>query len=341
MEIKGIDVSKYQSYIDFNKVKNDGIEFVIIRASYGRNTTGYINKGVDEFFEQNYSNAKAAGLKVGAYHYTYARNVDQAREEAEFFLKRLSGKTFEYPVVLDIEDERYKTMSKSLVTDIAVTFLETLENAGYFAMIYSYRYFFQEYIDDSRLKAYAHWVAEWSSKLNYDANYGIWQYTSKGTVNGINTHVDRNVSYEDYEAIIKGGVFNGFNKEDNPQDDDTNKPEDKPDKDEEQKFKTIYVVKKGDTLSKIAGMYGTSYQKLAQYNKINNPNLIYPGQKIIIPGSDNKGSDTITYVVKKGDTLWDIANKYKTNVDRIVRDNNINNKDLIYPGQRIIIHGVR
>ncbi|MFZ7130844.1 MAG: GH25 family lysozyme [Eubacteriales bacterium] len=210
INIKGIDVSKWQGNIDWNKVKEDGIEFAIIRSSYGRNTSGYINRGVDERFEENYKGAKSVGINVGAYHYCYARNVEQAREEAYFFISRTNGKIFEYPLVLDIEDPRYTDMDNKLVTNIATTFLEILEDAGFFAMIYSYRYFFQKYIDDSMLKPYAHWVAEFDSALDYGGDYGIWQYSSKGSINGINTRVDLDISYIDYARIINEKGLNGI-----------------------------------------------------------------------------------------------------------------------------------
>lgn len=95
----------------------------------------------------------------------------------------------------------------------------------------------------------------------------------------------------------------------------------------------VHTVKPGETLSSIAKKYNTTYQKLVKYNNIKDPNLIYPGQKIKIPGSNK----TITYKVKAGDTLSSIAKKYNTSVNKIAKDNNIKNPNLIYPGQKLVI----
>lgn len=97
---KGIDVSKHQGKIDWHRVKNSGVDFAILRAGYGK----YDNQK-DERFEENYSNAKNAGIKLGAYHYSYAKSVDDAKKEAEIFLKWISGKQFEYPVAFDVEEK--------------------------------------------------------------------------------------------------------------------------------------------------------------------------------------------------------------------------------------------
>lgn len=321
--MKGIDVSRYQKDIDFEKVKADGIDFVIIRSSYGRNTSSYVNKGVDEKYEVNYKNARKAGLNIGAYHYCYANNVQQSREEAQFFLKMLRSKLFEYPVVLDIENEKYRNMNKNLVTDIAIAFLEVLEAAGYFAMIYSYRYFFQHYINDSRLSKYAHWVAEYNNSLNYKGHYGIWQHTSVGKVNGITTNVDLNISYVNYPSIIRSSRLNGFAS--SPVEDKTS----------EESF-LYYTIKRGDTLSEIASKYRTTIARLKELNSIKDVNKIYTGQQLKIPISG--GNEVVFYTVVKGDSLTAIAKRFNTSVSKLVKDNNISNPDLIYTGQILKIN---
>ena len=208
--MKGIDVSKHQGNIDWNKVKADGIDFAIIRSSYGRNTEGFINKGVDERFEENYAEAKAIGIHIGAYHYLYADTVSKAEEEAQFFLKMLSGKQFDYPVFLDIEDGNQKKLSKAINAELIKTFCEIIENAGYYVGVYSYKSFLDNNINYDSIKQYDIWLAQWASKPTWDGNFGVWQYTSDGSVNGISGRVDMNESYKDYPTIIKEKGLNGL-----------------------------------------------------------------------------------------------------------------------------------
>jgi lysozyme len=130
MQVKGIDISKWQGAIDFQKVKNSGIKFVIIRAGYG-------TKGKDEFFEANYKKAKAAGLHVGAYWYSYADGFKEASEEADAFLRALFGKQFDYPVYLDMEEKSQLDAGMDFCSGLIKTFCGKLEAAGYFAGFYT------------------------------------------------------------------------------------------------------------------------------------------------------------------------------------------------------------
>lgn len=318
---KGIDVSKWQGNIDWQKVKAAGIEFAILRASYGDGTSRFINNGRDEKFEQNYQEAKKAGIPVGAYHYCYARNIEEAKKEAEFFLSVIKGKQFEYPVILDLEDENQQDIDKTTLTDMAIAFLDMIEKAGYYAMLYSNKHWLENKLDYERLKRFDIWLAQWAEKPTWEGNFGIWQYTSDGSVDGIQGRVDMNIAYRDYPTIIKKAGLNGFGG-------------DKPPSRSESEREVVYTVKKGDTLSKIAAMFKTTVEKLVQLNKIKDPNLIFPGQKIKITGSENK---EIVYTVQSGDTLWEIAKKYNTTVEKLARDNGIKNPNLIYPGQKLVI----
>jgi GH25 family lysozyme M1 (1,4-beta-N-acetylmuramidase) len=197
--MKGIDVSKHQGVIDWKKVKADDIDFAMIRASFGRNGDGFKNNGIDDMFEDNYKNAKAAGVKVGAYHYCYADTLAEAHKEADNFLTRLKGKTFDYPVALDLEDgETTGKLSDKEITDIAIAFLEDVKKAGYDVMIYCNKYWFTSKVEDSRLKNYPHWLAEWKDKPTYSGKFDMWQYTSDGRVSGIKGRVDMNEGYKDY-----------------------------------------------------------------------------------------------------------------------------------------------
>ena len=203
---RGIDVSKWQGDINWKKVAADGVDFAMIRSSYGSEHT-------DEKLKKNVSGCEKYGIDYGFYHYTYAKSASEARKEAKYFLKTIKNYDPSYPIVLDIEEEYFKKMSRKKVTDIIVAFMEELENAGYYAMIYSSPNFINNYTDFSRLTKYDIWIACWGDeeRLNsyYDGHYGMWQYSSTGSVNGINGDVDLDYSYKDYAYII---AKNGLNK---------------------------------------------------------------------------------------------------------------------------------
>jgi len=202
---KGIDVSKHQGLIDWQKVKGAGVDFAMLRAGYGR----YDNQK-DERFEENYANAKAAGVKVGAYLYSYAKSVDDAKKEAETFLKWINGKQFEYPVAFDVEEKPQSDKGKQFVSDIIRAFCEVVEKAGYYVCIYANKYWLDNFVDDDCKKKYDVWLAQWSDKATYGGSYGIWQYSSQGSIDGISGRSDLDESYKDYYSIIKNKGLNGF-----------------------------------------------------------------------------------------------------------------------------------
>jgi uncharacterized protein YjdB len=208
--IKGIDVSRWQGTINWNLVKADGIQFAVLRSSYGDGTSRFVNNGTDITYESNYAGAKANGIAVGAYHYSYATTVEQAVQEANFFISKLRGKQFEYPIVIDIEDSSQSILGKQTVTDIALVYLNMIKQAGYYPMVYTSKYFFTSILDDTRLTGYDHWVAQYYTTLTYPGQTAMWQYTSSGTVNGISGTVDMNTSYVDYATKIKALKLNGF-----------------------------------------------------------------------------------------------------------------------------------
>ena len=203
--LRGIDVSKWQGTINWKKVASSGIDFAMIRSSYGSEHT-------DEMLQKNVEGCEKYGVDYGFYHYTYAKTVAEARKEAKYFLSRIKNYDPSYPVVLDIEEEYFKQMDRKKVTDIIVAFMTELENAGYYASVYSYAIFFRDNVDMSRIKKYDIWIASWGDeeKLNnaYDGNYGMWQYSSTGTVSGISGDVDLNYAYKNYAEIIKKNGLN-------------------------------------------------------------------------------------------------------------------------------------
>ena len=191
MTLKGIDVSAHQGKIDWKKVAKDGVQFAVIRAGYGREL-----KQKDKQFERNYAGAKATGIKVGAYWYSYADSVKRAEEEAKTCLKVLEGKTFDLPIFFDQEYEKsILALSTKTRTDIALKFLETVKEAGRICGLYSSTDFITTKLQTSRLGQYPLWLAEYGSKLHYTGKVWAWQYTSKGRVSGIKGNVDCNYGY--------------------------------------------------------------------------------------------------------------------------------------------------
>lgn len=204
----GIDLSEHNGHIDFSKVKSAGIDFVMIREGYG--SDGLYENQVDKFYAENYSGAKKAGLMVGAYHYLYAANTEEAITEAKGFLENLKGKQFEMPIVLDIEETVQSELPISTVDSIIKAFMDVCEKAGYFCALYSYESFLTNKISLSLRDKYSIWCANTSGTPKI--KYGIHQYSFKGTINGVNGFVDLNCAYIDYPSIIKNGGFNGYPK---------------------------------------------------------------------------------------------------------------------------------
>lgn len=224
---KGIDVSRWQGNVDFNKVKKVGYDFVIINAGYGR----YINQK-DPYFEQNYKNAKAAGLGVGAYWYSYATNASEAKQEAQVFLQAIAGKQFDYPVAYDIEDTKQRGLSNSVIGDMIDAFCGHLEANGYYVCLYSYADFLNNKVPAQCKQKYDVWVAAFNvNKPPYNSPYGMWQYTSTGGVSGVNGNCDCNYAYKDYPSIIKNAGLNKFPKpvakKEEPKKTEAKKPETK------------------------------------------------------------------------------------------------------------------
>ena len=316
---EGIDVSSWQQNIDFAAVRNAGIEIVYMKSSEG---SSYI----DSYFETNYRNAKANGLKVGFYHYVTARTTEQARAQATFFAKVISGKEPDCKLAMDFEN--FGNLSTTQVNEISRVFLETLENlTNKEVLIYSNAYSART-IFSSSLSNYPLWVANYGVSEPGDngkwSTWVGWQYTDTGKISGISGYVDR-----DY--FTDGVLLSNTTPIPEPETSNNNNSIEN----------NIYTIKSGDTLSEIALEYGTTVSNILSLNPlITNPNLIYPGQNIIINTSNSNDSVmNTTYTVKRGDTLSEIALKYNTTVSNLANLNNISNPNLIYPGQVITING--
>ena len=203
MRSKGIDVSEHQGHIDWAKVAKDGVQFAVIRAGYGRELSQK-----DDYFEQNYTAAKKAGIQVGAYWYSYANSVKRAEEEAKTCLKVLEGKKFDLPIFFDQEYEKsILALSSKTRTDIILKFLEIIQAAGRKCGLYSSTNFITTKLQASRLRQYPLWIAEYGFKLHYPGTVWAWQYTSTGRVSGIKGHVDCNHGYFAQQQNTSDGLL--------------------------------------------------------------------------------------------------------------------------------------
>lgn len=206
---QGADLSKFNRYVDMRLAKKNGMDFVILKAG-----SGY--SGEDPKFQQNYNNAKAAGLNVGAYWYSYAVNVEEAKEEAVRYMKILGKKQFEYPVYLDFEDPSQRKIPKKTKTDMAIAFMSILEKNGFYTGLYSSGSWINNQFERERLKDYDIWIAHWhvTNPNCYTPDYGMWQFTNKSKIKGVpdtgEGGVDMNYSYKNYPKIIKDAKLNNF-----------------------------------------------------------------------------------------------------------------------------------
>lgn len=328
MEIKGIDVSHWQGIIDWGLVKNSGVEFAIIKA--GGSDDGFYT---DSKFESNYAGAKAVGLPIGAYYFVGKDFVSSAdgKADADRFIEILKGKSFEYPVYLDIESTNPK--DKEGVTDAAISFCRQMENAGYFVGIYGSDIgTFRTRLDNERLDNWTKWVANYSHEPSYVTDYKMWQHSSNGNISGIKANVDLNICYVDYPTIIKAGGFNGFwgaeveePKVENPV---TTK---KHSIGETVEFNEIFAS--CDSKEALKPLYTSG--KITDIREGRNPYLINEGMGWI---NDNSiVTNTVkTYTVQTNDSLWKIAQEQLGNGARyteIANLNGIKDSNLIYPGQ--------
>jgi lysozyme len=254
-KFKGIDVSHWQGDIDWFAVKGDGVQFAFIKATQGTKT-------IDDKMEDNIKGATKYKIPVGAYHFAEFDTVAEAHQEAKFFLDAVKEFDFNYPLVLDLEINK-SHVSKSQLTDSAIAFLEDVEKAGHFVLLYTSKYFMEQNLDAVKLKPYALWIARYGDELGMTAD--VWQYSSSGKVNGIKGYVDMNISYRDFALEIQLM-------------EERRKPKEKI---------VTYTVKSNDNLASIAMTYNTSVNKILKLNPaIDNKNVIYPKQKIKVP--DNR-----------------------------------------------------
>lgn len=211
-----MDVSRWQGRIDWDTVKRSGkIDGVILKAMSTNRKLSKRKDGlyIDPTFERNYAECKRVGLPVGVYYYTYATDKEMADAELALLKTALTGKTFELPISVDVEDNKIKKMSTQALTDLAAYALATVERWGFYALLYVGLNFAQTelYMGDAALRKYDVWLARYprdksktkpEDKPKTDFSFGMWQYTSTASVPGVSGNVDLSHAYKDYAAII-------------------------------------------------------------------------------------------------------------------------------------------
>ena len=320
----GIDISEFQSKMNLDKAKSEGVKFAILRAGY----TGYgkaKGKAKDSVFEKHYSKCKQINIPVGAYWFSRATSKEEGTKEAEYMYNNcLKGKQFEYPIYIDVEDSVYQAKAgKQAVTNGIIGFCEYLENKGYYVGIYANTNWFKNYMYTDQLKDYDKWVAQWSTSRPSSIEGGMWQFG--GESNYVRTNkvagmtCDQDYAYKDYPSIMKNCGLNGYTatkKEDN-----TNTPSE-PRKSVEQLAQEVLEGKWGNGADRKNALTNAGYNYEEVQSKVNE--LMHANKETI-------------YIVQKGDTLSSIAKKYNTTYQKIAKDNNISNPNLIYPRQKLII----
>lgn len=292
---KGIDVSTWQKDINYNKLKEQGIEFAIIRDGYGKNKTQK-----DNMFEKHYNGFKNACIKIGVYHYSYMTSVEGAIQEAKTCLEFIKGKEFDLPIFLDLEEKRTANLGKEKITEGALAFCNVIKDGGYQAGVYANLNWFTNYVNPYNIIENGNkiWLAEWNNKITADFNVDFWQYSSKGQIEGIAGNVD--LDYEVKEEV---------------------NPEPKP------------IEKTVEELAKevINGLWGNGNERYKKLTEAGYNYQVVQNKVNEILGVTKK----LYYTIKSGDTLTRISNKFGVSIEQLVDWNNIKNPNLIYAGQLI------
>lgn len=321
--LKGIDISEWQGSINFESVKEDGIEVVYIRAGEGSDYE-------DAYFTAHYEGARTAHLKIGFYHYVTATSTEEAKVQAQYFANLIKDKHMDCRPAMDFES--FGDLSENEINAIAQTYLDTLTQlTNITPLLYTDEYNAANLWLPS-LNQYPLWIAEYDvtapSSLGPWENWSGFQYSDTGNIKGIVGHVD--LDYFNETTFIT--------KTEHPI------PDLKPTPPVVSNYFT-YIVQPADTLSALASRFHTTIQTLVKLNHIPNPNLIYIGQTLKIPKSPSSSEPSkpitptpddfsfIDYTVQPGDNLSTIAQNYHTTVNTLVKLNHIANPNLIYINQ--------
>lgn len=212
--LKVIDVSRYQNTINWDKAKADGVQGAMLKTVSTNSKFGGLY--IDQQFERNYRECKRLGIPVGVYYYTYAQTRAQVDAELLKLREAIAGKSFEMPIAIDVEDNKLKPLSRTALTDLVEYAAKVIESWGAYCTVYTYTSYRNTELDMDRLSAHDLWIADYRGNRPPFA-HGMWQYSSKGRVNGITGNVDMNHCYRDYHGIIKRADLNDFTSMGRPQ----------------------------------------------------------------------------------------------------------------------------
>ena len=315
-QYRGIDISEFQGEIDFEEVRRSGIEAVYIRVGAGEYT--------DEYFAENYERAKAAGLKIGFYHYVTARSVDEGRRQARFFASLAAGREPDMRLAMDFE--YFGSLSVSQINAISEAYLDELTAlTKREAVIYSDLSNARNIFSRALAEKYPLWAAQYGAdEPSANGKWREWvgfQYTDEGRVGGIYGNVDRNIFTEGIFLSDSGRI-----------DGEKRTPV-------RARTRTLTVeVRAGDTLWAIAREYGTTVEAIARENRIVDPNRIFAGERlrITLPA---RGSGEEIYNVRRGDTTISIAGKFGVTLSALEDRNGLERGETIYAGDKLSIPG--
>ena len=315
-QYRGIDISEFQGEIDFEEVRRSGIEAVYIRVGAGEYT--------DEYFAENYERAKAAGLKIGFYHYVTARSVDEGRRQARFFASLAAGREPDMRLAMDFE--YFGSLSVSQINAISEAYLDELTAlTKREAVIYSDLSNARNIFSRALAEKYPLWAAQYGAdEPSANGKWREWvgfQYTDEGRVGGIYGNVDRNIFTE--------GIFLSDSWRIDGEKRTTVRAR--------TRTLTVYV-RAGDTLWAIAREYGTTVEAIARENRIVDPNRIFAGERlrITLPA---RGSGEEIYNVRRGDTTISIAGKFGVTLSALEDRNGLERGETIYAGDKLSIPG--
>lgn len=317
-QYRGIDISEFQGEIDFEEVRRSGIEAVYIRVGAGEYT--------DEYFAENYERAKAAGLKIGFYHYVTARSVEEGRRQARFFASLAAGREPDMRLAMDFE--YFGSLSVSQINAISEAYLDELTAlTKREAVIYSDLSNARNIFSRALAEKYPLWAAQYGAdEPSANGKWREWvgfQYTDEGRVGGIYGNVDRNIFTE--------GIFLS----------DSGRIDGEKRTTVRARTRTLTVyVRAGDTLWAIAREYGTTVEAIARENRIVDPNRIFAGERlrITLPA---RGNGEEIYTVRRGDTPISIAGKFGVTLSALEDRNGLERGEMIYAGDKLSIPGAR
>ena len=295
----GIDVSYHKGNIDWNKVK-PSVSFVILRLGWIGNKN---NHTIDPKFEEYYNQCKSLNIPIGMYVYNYCNSEGNAISGAKWVIDKLTNKTLELPVYLDMEDNSLESLGKTKLTNICIAFNTEIEKTGLWAGVYANLNWYNNFLDKNLIKKkYTTWIAHYTSGIDkYKGEYDMWQSSSSGRIDGISSNVDTDYLYRDLisqigdisptnpndeilklaNEVISGKYGNGEARK-KALGDKYSAVQAKVNELMAKRNEIKYVVKKGDTLSEIALKYGTTVNNIAKKNNIKNVNKIYTGQVLKI-----------------------------------------------------------